>query len=293
MPRPPQMSSAVAPGRTGAGAGAASSRPLPPSPGVGRPGAPPSTPAASHHRRRRATSLLAARRPVARTGDTTTLTDVGLAALAQSFSPPFDGVTVHFRRRSWAAGDDGVAPTVTLNYSTDGGATWTEAGEETARALRDAPLIDSLDLSFSDPRLCVGLPRALVSLDMSHAGVSDSEVGAVAALCPGLAVLRLSSGSVTGAGVGALGLCLSRTLVELDLSWNGLGHAAAVCISETLLGLRRVDVHRNAVLDVGALALASLPELRWLDVSHNGLSATVSRNLRHLAGQRFLLVDSG
>ena len=172
--------------------------------------------------------------------------------------------------------------------------TWNEAGPLAGRAIKAARSLTSLDLSFTDRGLCDLLPPSLASLEFGHSGVGDLELRSIAGCCPRLARLRLSNSAISADGIGCL---VGLPLTDLDLSWNGLGYRAAVCISEALPALRRLDVRRNDVLDVGAIALFGLPNLRWLNVSQNNLSRTVVQNLRHRARTRggggFVLLAHG
>ena len=162
--------------------------------------------------------------------------------------------------------------------------TWNECGAAAARSLAGLSALVSLDISFTDRCLASAMPalRSLRFLDFGFSGVTDAEVQLIA-LAKNLAALRLSNNCITGAGVEALCSALPATLTDLDLSWNSVGYAAALRIAGSLSALRRLDIRRNEILDVGATALSGMPSLEFLNVSYNHVSATVMRDLRHSA----------
>ena len=165
--------------------------------------------------------------------------------------------------------------------------TWNECGARTKESLSRIGGLTALDVGFTGCAVAGAVPslRRLQDLDFSFAGVSDGEAEHIAR-APNIRTLKLSNNIITAEGVRAICAGLSETLTDLDLSWNGIGHGAAICIAQNLRRLRRLDVKRNDVLDVGAAALMDLPGLRFLNVSNNHVSGTALRNLRHRARSR-------
>lgn len=164
--------------------------------------------------------------------------------------------------------------------------TWNEVGPLATRAVAGGlRLLTSVDVSFCEPSACLaarGLP-SLTSLTANHTGASEAEARGLAAP---LLALQLSNNLLTDAAARGLVAGAGAGLTSLDVGWNCLGHEAAACIAEGATRLARLDIRNNEVLDVGALALMGSRSLRWLNVSHNGVSATCVQHIRSEARGR-------
>lgn len=150
------------------------------------------------------------------------------------------------------------------------------------------PLLERLDMQHNKIRHPERLARfkELTFLDLHMNSIGDGAVPALATL-PALKKICLSCNKLTYKGAEALQECI--TLEEIDLhgqmiGGNAVGSKGAIALA-TLPFLRILNLSCNSVGNAGAVALARSKTIKDLDLSHNSVG---SRGAKALARNKFL-----